>query len=136
MDAEFDPFSTLFKIDSTTLIGTAEEPPLVCSSSTVASITDHQHLRTLKRYTHIKSESLVARLDEVCVQIHFVHPPFVSFPTSDRNSNHLYRFTVQYLVRQDLTIINSRTFLFGCCFYNCKRSLTRYTFDSILAGLR
>ena len=74
MDAEFDPFSTLFKIDSTTLIGTAEEPPLVCSSSTVASITDHQHLRMLKRYTHIKSESLVARLDEVCVQIHFVHP--------------------------------------------------------------
>ncbi len=136
MDAEFDPFSTLFKIDSTTLIGTVEEPPLVCSSSTVASITDHQHLRMLKRYTHIKSESLVARLDEVCVQIHFVHPPFVSFPTSDRNSKHLYRFTVQYLVRQDLTIINSRTFLFGCCFYNCKRSLTRYTFDSILEGLR
>ena len=31
----------------------------------------------LKRYTHIKSESLVARLDEVCVQIHFVHPPLL-----------------------------------------------------------
>ena len=34
----------------------------------VSSITGHSNLKMLKRYTHIKPESLVARLDRVRVR--------------------------------------------------------------------
>ena len=61
--AFFDPFKTVW----TTLIGAMVGQQQACSDSTVASITYHQDLRVLKRYTHIKPDTLVTRWSICCM---------------------------------------------------------------------